>query len=501
MSPEPRTATITATARLGSRVYGVFCLLVSAASRRLIEPRHRVGVVVANETRYAETADGTYIAYQVVGAGPVDLAMDFHALAGNVDLIWDEPDWGAFLSQFTEFARLILHDRRGSGASTRNVPPPNLETRAADLLAVLDAIGSDAPVLGAAASTGAMHALFAATHPERTSGIAWNYPRPRLAWAPDYPWGQRAEAFETTLAEAAAWGTTEYARDQALNRAAQRAGVAHDERHSLAVDEDLVRRYARVTRNTASPDVAEEIMRISWQTDVRDILPSVHAPTALIVGDVDAGSERDEAEYTASLMPNATVHVLSGRSGLQVDAIMDIARGLAGLERRRPSSSSVLATVLFTDIVDSTKKQAELGDLTWAKLLLAHHSTVRDALSRWGGTEHDTAGDGFFASFVGPARAIHCAHEIAEHVSDLGIETRAGVHIGECEVIEGKPGGIAVTIGARLLGTAGPREVVVSQTVKDLVAGSGFVFVDRGERALKGVPDLWKLYVAQPIQG
>lgn len=455
---------------------------------------------MTHETQYVRTADNTYIAYQVIGAGPVDLVMDFHAFAGNVDLIWDEPDWGPFLSQFTEFARLILHDRRGSGASTRNVPPPNLETRAADLLAVLDAIGSHAPVLGAAASTGAMHTLFAATHPERTSGIAWNYPRPRLAWAPDYPWGQRAETFETTLAEAAGWGTTQYARDQALNRAAQRAGVPYEERHTLSVDEDLVRRYARVTRNTASPDVAEAIMRISWQTDVRDILPSVHAPTALIVGDADAGSEREEAEYTASLLPNATVHVLSGRSGLQVDAIMDIVRGLAGLERRRPSSS-ILATVLFTDIVDSTTKQAKLGDRKWGELLLADHSAVRDALSRWDGTEHDTAGDGFFASFLGPARAIHCAHEVAERVRSLGIETRAGIHIGECEVIDGKPSGLAVTIGARLLGKAGPKEVVVSQTVKDLVAGSGFSYDDRGEHQLKGVPEVWRLYVAQPTDG
>jgi class 3 adenylate cyclase len=199
-------------------------------------------------------------------------------------------------------------------------------------------------------------------------------------------------------------------------------------------------------------------------------------------------------------MPNAAVHVLSGRSGLQVEAMMDVVRGLGGLDRRRPSSS-ILATILFTDIVDSTVKQAELGDLKWAELLLAHHAVVRDALSRWGGIEHDTAGDGFFASFVGPARAIHCAHEIAERVGDLGIETRAGVHIGECEVIDGKPGGLAVTIGARLLGNAARREVVVSRTVKDLVAGSGFSFVDRGEHELKGVPDLWNLYLATPTPG
>jgi len=450
---------------------------------------------VTHETRFAKTADGVYLAYQVVGSGPVDVVMDLHALAGNVDLIWDEPDWGPLLTGLTDFTRLIIHDRRGSGASTRQAPPPNLETRAADLLEVLDAVGSESPVLGAGASTGAMHALFAATYPDRTSGLVWNYPRPRLAWAPDYPWGQPPDAFEAALAESRIWGTTEQAREQAQNRAAQRLGVPHDERHALAVDEDAVRRYARVTRNTISPDVAEELTRILWQTDVREILPSVRTPTALIVGDADAPAEREEADYVASLMPNATVRVLQGRSGLQTDEQMAIIRELAGIEQVS-AVSTVLATVLFTDIVASTQKQAELGDRRWRELVLEHHAAVRGALAYWEGTEHDTAGDGFFASFVGPARAIHCAHEIAAKVSSLGIETRAAVHIGECEVIDGKPGGIAVTIGARILGTAGPREVVVSGTVKDLVAGSGLAFDDAGEHELKGVPGSWHLYRA-----
>jgi len=446
-----------------------------------------------HETRFAKTADGVYLAYQAVGSAPVDMVMDLHAFAGNVDLIWDEPDWGPLLTGLSDFTRLIIHDRRGSGASTRQAPPPNLETRAADLLTVLDAVGSESPVLGAGASTGAMHALFAATYPDRTSGLVWNYPRPRLAWAPDYPWGQRPDAFEAALAESRIWGTTEQAREQAQNRAAQRLGVPHDERHTLAVDEDAVRRYARAARNTFSPDVAEELTRILWQTDVREILPSVRTATALVVGDADAPAEREEAEYVASLMPNATVHVLQGRSGLQMDEHMAIIRELAGIERAS-AVSTVLVTVLFTDIVDSTRKQAELGDRRWRELVLEHHAAVRSALSYWEGTEHDTAGDGFFASFVGPARAIHCAHEIAAKVSSLGIETRAAVHIGECEVIDGKPGGIAVTIGARILGTAGPREVVVSGTVRDLVAGSGLAFDDAGEHELKGIPGSWRLY-------
>jgi class 3 adenylate cyclase/pimeloyl-ACP methyl ester carboxylesterase len=453
---------------------------------------------VIPETAYVEASEGVFVAYQVVGAGPVDVSMDFHAFAGNVDLIWDEPDWGPLLAQLSEFARVIVHDRRGTGASTRNVSPPNLETRSADLLAVLDAVGSKTPVLAAAASTGAMHALFAASHPGRVSGVLWNYPRPRLAWAPDYPWGQGPDVFQAELERAALWGTTEHAQDLALLRAAQRAGIPDDERFTLRVDEERARRYARVTRNTVSPDVAEALTRMAWQTDVRDVLASVHAPTALVVGEGDPPAQLEEAEYVASLMPNAKVHVLPGRSGLAAE-LVDITRQLAGMEATQHVSTA-LCTVLFTDIVDSTRKQAELGDRRWRELVLAHHAAVRQTLARWRGHEHDTAGDGFYASFSGPARAIHCAHEIVRRVSDLGIEVRAGVHIGECEIIDGKPGGLAVTIGARALAIADRSQVVVTQTVKDLVAGSGFSFADRGDHELKGVPGSWRLYTVKAVE-
>src|SRR5262249_13395654 len=327
----------------------------------LMRTEHRV----TPETRYAKTPDGVYLAYQVVGSGSVDVAMDFHTFAGNVDLIWEEPDWGPQLVRIAEFARLILHDRRGTGASSRNVPAPNLETRAADLLTVLDEIGSEAPVLVAAASTGGMHALFAAMYPDRTSGLVWNYPRPRRAWDSDYPWGGSPEAFEAEVTEGKKWGTDAYAREIALSRAAQRAGVPHNERHTLEVDEELVRLYARVNRNTASPDMAEALTRISWQTDVRDILPSVRAPAALLIGGDDSEAEADEAKYVASLMPNATVHVLPGRSGLQTDAQIEIVRTLGGIEPVQEPVTTVLATVLFTDIVDSSTAQAAMGDRRW----------------------------------------------------------------------------------------------------------------------------------------
>ncbi len=399
------------------------------------------------------------------------------------------------------FARLILHDRRGTGASSRNVPPPNLETRAADLLAVLNEVGSAAPVLVAAASTGAMHALFAALHPERASALFWNYPRPRLAWDPEYPWGQRPEDFEAEIVEGRMWGTANYARELALSRAAQRAGVPHEDRRRLVVDEDLVHLYARINRNTASPDVAEALTRIAWQTDVGQILPSVQVPAALLVGEDDGQAQRDEADYVASLMPDATVHVLPGRSGLNIAAQVGIIRDLAGIEPPREEPATVLATVVFTDIVESAQRQAAIGDRAWRNLVLAHHANVREALAQWDGKEHDTAGDGFFCSFVGPARAIHCACEIAERVAALGLETRASVHIGECELIDGKPGGVAVTIASRALATAAGSEVVVTQTVKDLVAGSGFRFDDHGEHDFKGVPGRWHLYAVPATTG
>jgi class 3 adenylate cyclase len=449
-------------------------------------------------TSYLRTADGIYLAYQVVGSGPIDVAIDFHSDESNVDLMWEEPDWRPLLVGISEFARLILHDRRGTGASSRNVPPPNLETRVADLLAVLDEVESKAPVLMAGWVTGAMHALFAAAHPDRASGFVWNNPAARAAWDPAYPWGRGPEEFEEAIEQGKSWGTIEYAREIALVRAAERAGIPYEERHRLTVDEDLVRLYAKINRNTASPDVAEALTRISWQTDVRNILASVHTATALVVGDDD---ERAEADYVASLMPHASVHVLPGRSGVQVDGLLRIIRDLGGIEMPPAGMESVLAAVLFTDIVGSTQTQASLGDRAWRDVIHGHHAVVREALARWDGTEHDTAGDGFFASFRGPARAVHCALDIAARVVDLGIETRAAVHIGECELIDGKPGGLAVVIGARALAAAGAREVIVTQTVKDLVAGSGFAFEDRGEHELKGVPDRWRLYTAAESPG
>lgn len=444
----------------------------------------------APETNYLRTSDGVFIAYQVVGDGPVDVAVGLNSDEGNVDLIWDEPDWRPFLVGPSEFARVIVHDRRGTGVSSRNVPPPNLETRVSDLLAVLDEVGSRRPVLAAGIEPGAMHAMFAATHPDRVSGLLWNNPAARMAWAPDYPWGRRPEEFDGSIERVKDWGMVGNARFIMGVRAAEH-GVPYSEQ--AEADRLRVHAFARMNRNTASPDVAEEITRIWWQTDVREVLPSVQAPAALTTGEDD---NVDETRYVASLMPNATVHVLAGQSGFSADPILKILRDLCGAPSKHSALDTVLAAVLFTDIVDSTARQAALGDRAWKELILAHHALVREALQRWHGTEHDTAGDGFFATFEGPARAIQCAREITQRVIGLGIEVRAGVHIGECEIIDRKVGGIAVAAGARIVAQAGPSQVFVSRTVKDLVAGSGLAFTDAGRHKLKGLPGPWQLYQA-----
>jgi len=444
------------------------------------------------DTHYLKTSDGVYIAYQVVGEGPVDVAMAFSSQEANVDLMWEDPEWRPFLTGTAEFGRLILHDRRGTGVSSRNVPVPNLETRVADLLAVLDEVGSNQPILMAPTEPGAMHALFAATHPDRVSGMVWVNPSARMAWAPDYEWGLGPDVYKESVRQSQYWGTVEFVRTIADWRAAERAGIQPGAMTPVEHDRELLNLYARINRNTATPDVALALNKLVWETDVRGILPAARTPTALVVGSADEMDE--EAQFLASVMPNATVHVVPGRAGVAVKQIMAITRELAGIHRSAPMLDTVLATVLFTDIVDSSARQAALGDRAWKALVLAHHERVRRALDRWRGVENDTAGDGFYATFDGPARAIRCALDIAEQMEDLGIQIRAGLHTGECELIDGKHGGLTVSIGARVASTAGSSEVLISQTVKDLVAGSGFLFEDRGEHTLKGIPENWRLY-------
>lgn len=431
------------------------------------------------------TTDGVYIAYQVAGEGPVDVAWqtDF---VNNVDVMWGSPVFGPLFRGISSFARLILHDRRGTGLSSRNVPPPNLETRVADLRMVLDAVGSERPLLAGLIEGGAPAVLLAASNPERVQSIVWWGPAARSLWSPDYPWGVQSEYVELDERGLQHWGTLEGARIWAASEAL----------YGRVFNEEEISWYAKLSRNTGTPDVARELTRIWYETDIRSVLPSVNVPT-LLLDQQNTPSDLEETQYVASLMPLAEFRPLPrgrGTSPEVLSVVVEEIRRFAGIEPPMPELDTVLATVLFTDIVASTEKQSALGGRGWKHLIQRHHAIVREALQRWHGVEVDTAGDGFYATFDGPARAIRCALDITQRVRELGIEVRAGVHTGECEIVDGKCTGIAVSIGARVASTAAPSEVLVSQTVKDLVAGSGLTFDDIGERELKGVSDRWRLY-------
>jgi pimeloyl-ACP methyl ester carboxylesterase len=439
--------------------------------------------VEIRDTRYAKTPDGVYIAYQVTGEGPVDFVWQFDH-TGDVDLFWERPAGGAFMRAMSGICRVILHDRRGTGLSSRNVPLPNLETRSSDLMLVLDTVGSDRPVLGGFGEGGAANVVFAATYPERVRSTVWFEPLPRVLWTPEFPWGAKPEYVEADQRALDLWGTNAYG--EAWVDTEQIAGGGGPDEDQLMM--------GMMSRHTATPDVARELARIWYETDVMGVLPSVRAPTLLITLEESVDGP-GAAQHVASLMPDATVALLPGEYGVdEVGPVLDVLRPFLGVEPPVPELDTVLATVLFTDIVDSTRVQAQLGDHGWKELVLRHHEVVREALRRFKGTENDTAGDGFFATFDGPARAVRCAQEVVTRVRELGVEVRAGVHTGECEIVDGKHAGIAVSIGARVMACAGPSEVLASQTVKDLVAGSGLVFEEAGQHELKGVPDRWRLY-------
>jgi class 3 adenylate cyclase/pimeloyl-ACP methyl ester carboxylesterase len=447
-------------------------------------------VIDIPDPAYVKTRDGTYIAYQVFGDGRIDIAWQFDVY-GTIDASWEDPFGKTWWSGLAAFARVILHDRRATGLSTRNVPPPNLETRSADLGAVLDAAGSERPVIGGWHEGLTPAILLAASDPDRVRALVWDDPQPRVAWAPDYPWGQNADQRERELRSLEHWGTIEYGREWAAQ---------FEEETGVAPPDDEIQAMGRASRNTCTPDVAIELARIWFETDIRAVLPTVQVPTMLL-GDGGADGEPSVAEYVASIMPRAELALVpswsewrSGGHRAQVRPRLEAIRRFIGIDPPRAELDAFLSSVLFTDIVASTQRQAALGDHAWKELVEHHHAIVRDALDRWLGIENDNSGDGFFATFDGPARAIRCAQEISQRVRDLGLEIRAGIHTGECERINEKVGGIAVTIAARITAIAGPSEILISQTVKDLVAGSGLTFEAAGEHELKGIPDLWRLY-------
>jgi class 3 adenylate cyclase len=428
------------------------------------------------ETRYAKTVDGVHIAYQVVGSGPVDFIY-IGPWVNHLEYRWELPQYSSYLRRIASFSRLILFDRRGMGLSDP-VPAdrlPNLETRMDDLRAVMDEVASERAVIYGASESGALALLFAATYPERTIALVIHGSYPSSRWETPEEFSAEIEAIDQS------WGTEGYIR-----------GVWP----SIAEDEALVRWWVAYTRLAASPGAAVAAAQMEHETDVRHILPAIHVPTLILHREEDAPEPN---RYMAEQIAGSEYVALPGQEhvpylGDQDSVLNEIERFVRGVRADEGSLDRVLATVLFTDIANSTQKAAELGDSGWRTLLEAHHATVRRLLARHRGVEVDTAGDGFFATFDGPARAIRCATEIRDALARLGLEVRAGLHTGECETIDGKVGGIAVLIGARVGAKAGSSEVLVSQTVKDLVAGSRLVFEDAGEHELKGVPDRWHLY-------
>jgi class 3 adenylate cyclase len=445
---------------------------------------------VEPETRYARSGDVS-IAYQVTGDGPFDVVR-VPPFVSHVELEWEVPMIAEFARRLSSFCRLIRFDKRGTGMSDRVMDVPNLETRMDDVRAVMDAAGSERAALMGHSEGAAMSILFAATYPERCWALVLDGGFPRDRWAPDYPWGNREEVYRGDEAELRQWGTTE-------------DSLAVAEHIAPSADDESKQALARMIRSSASPQAALALSRMNRDIDVRHVLPAIQVPALITnrTGDREevARGSRFMAEHIVGArhlqVPGKDHAMFTSQEALVPEIERFLTEAWAARETREAEGDRVLATVLFTDIVGSTARAAELGDARWRELLSAHHDVIRRQLVRYRGREIDTAGDGFFASFDGPARAIRCAGAITDAVRELGIEVRAGLHTGECEQLDGKVGGIAVHIGARVASAAQPGEVLVSSTVKDLVAGSGIVFAERGSFQLKGVPDEWRLYAVE----
>ena len=436
------------------------------------------------ETRYAKSGD-VNIAYQVVGDGPVDLVY-VPGWVSNLEVAWEHPGMSRFYRRLAAFSRLILFDKRGTGLSDRVALEhlPTLEQRMDDVRAVMDEVGSERAVVMGHSEGGNMCVLFAATYPERTEALVTIGIYVKRVWSPDYPWAPTPEARQEWLDSLAeGWGG-----------AVDLATLAP----SVAGDEVFTRWWSRYLRMSAGPQAAVALGRMNTQIDVRAVLPTIRVPTLVLqsVGDRDVNVE--EARYIAARIPSARLVELPGSDHLpwtsEQDALLDEVEAFVTGERPRVRPDRVLATVLFTDIVDSTAWVGRLGDAGWRARLEEHQRMVRGELERHRGREVKTTGDGFLATFDGPARAIRCARGIRDGAGRLGLAVRAGVHAGECEVMGEDVGGIAVHIAARVLDQAGSGEVMVSRTVKDLVAGSGLEFEDRGESELKGLEGSWRLY-------
>jgi pimeloyl-ACP methyl ester carboxylesterase/class 3 adenylate cyclase len=446
--------------------------------------------VDAPAVRYAKSGDVS-IAYTVLGEGPIDLVYVSGWVLSNLGAAWEGTP-AEFYRGVSSFARLILFDKRGTGLSDRASGIPDLETRMDDIRAVMDAVGSKRAAIMGFSEGGPMSMLFAATYPERTAALVLYGTLATWTRADDYPWEGTHEEVLARIKQDDDRRSTDPWLDEKLR------GLAP----STAGDEATRRWWRRWVQTSASPGAIRDLALMNSEIDVRHTLPAIRVPTIVLHRVDDEDTLVDEGRYLAERIPGTELVELPGIDhGWWVDpmqVVREVERFVRTIwdrgEWNAVESERVLATALFTDIVGSTAKLAEIGDRRWRELLQQHHAVVRRQLVRFSGREVDTAGDGFFATFDGPARAIRCATAITEGVRELGLEVRAGLHTGECEVIEGKIGGIAVHIGARVAAEAKPGEVLVSSTVKDLVAGSGIGFRERGVVELSGVPGEWRLY-------
>jgi class 3 adenylate cyclase len=432
--------------------------------------------------RYAKSGD-LHIAYAVEGDGPIDLVW-IPPWVSQVEYLWAEPSLERVMDRLTQFARVITFDRRGSGLSDPLFGAPTLEETMDDVMAVMDAAGSKSAAICGTLEGGPMAAMFAATFPERTDALILYATFARATWAPDYDW---------------AWSAEERARHMDVLIEHWGEGlVASGVAPSKMADPGFMEWAGRLERLAASPATIRRIFKLIGEFDVRDVLPSIRVPALVMHRAGDNFIKVDHSRYIASKIPGARYVELEGDENMfslgDSEALLgEIEEFLTGTRHER-EPDRMLATVLFTDICDSTQRAAEMGDRGWRFLLERHDALFRQALERHRGREVKRTGDGFLATFDGPARAIRCAASIAEAMGSLGLRIRAGLHTGELEVMDGDLGGLAVHIASRVMSHAAPNEVLVSGTVKDLVVGSGIDFEDRGERELRGVPGEWRLY-------
>jgi pimeloyl-ACP methyl ester carboxylesterase len=434
------------------------------------------------ETRYAKSGE-LNIAYQVFGDGDLKLVL-IPGWASNVENIWTLTEFAEFADKLAQFARVILLDRRGTGLSDPVVNPPTLEERMDDVRAVIDAAGWERAVIWGISEGGPMAMMFAATYPHRVQALVLYGTFARFSRANDYPHGYPPEANAKWVADLeTTWGSGELSRSFAP---------------SMSNDAATMRILARLERMAMSPGTAHKLFGLLTQTDVRHVLPAIRVPTLILHRAEDKPVRVGHARYLAERIAGARYVELPGSDHMpmmgDVDALLDEVREFLTGERAAPESDRILATILFCDIVDSTIRAAELGDHEWKRLLLQFYAMVDGKLHHFRGRKLDTAGDGLFAAFDGPARAVRCGAALVDAAKALSLQVRVGVHTGECEVLGEKYSGIAVHLGARVASAADPGQVLVTSTVKDLVVGSGIHFEDLGSRTLKGVPDQWRLF-------